>query len=79
MANEFASYLRNIKPGHLPTSTFTLVDETGKERQVLIKDIQYEITTYDVTHLDFEELLMDQKINVKVPIECTGQCGLCGS
>ena len=70
--NEFASYLRNIKPGHLPTTAFSLVDETGKERRVLIKDIQYEITTYDVTHLDFEELLKDQKINVKVPIECTG-------
>jgi large subunit ribosomal protein L25 len=71
-ANEFNSYLRNVKPGHLPTTIFILVDDTGNERRVVIKDIQYEITTYAVTHLDFEELVEDHKINVKVPIECTG-------
>lgn len=72
-ANEFGSFLRHVKSGHLPTSIFTLVDDKGKERRVVIKDIQYEITTYAVTHLDFEELLPDHKINVKVPIECLGQ------
>lgn len=71
-ANEFSSYLRNVKPGHLPTTIFILVDDKGKERRVVIKDIQYEITTYAVTHLDFEELVEDHKINVKIPIECTG-------
>lgn len=77
-ANEFSSFLRHVKPGHLPTSIFTLVDEKGKERKVVIKDIQYEITTYDVAHLDFEELLSDYKINVKVPIECIGQADCMG-
>lgn len=72
-ASEFNSFLRNVKPGHLPTTIFTLVDDKGKERRVVIKDIQYQITTYTVTHLDFEELVADHKINVKVPIECTGQ------
>jgi len=70
--NEFCSYLRHVKPGHLPTTVFTLIGDEGKERRVLIKDIQYEMTTYAVTHLDFEELVADHKINVKVPIECTG-------
>jgi large subunit ribosomal protein L25 len=70
--DEFKAHLRGVKSGHLPTSIFTLVDENGKERRALIKDIQYQITTYEVRHLDFEELLDDQKINVKVPIECTG-------
>ena len=77
-ANEFSSFLRNVKPGHLPTSIFTLVDDKGKERRVLIKDIQYEITNYAVTHLDFEELAEGHKINVKVPIECTGQVDCVG-
>lgn len=77
-ANEFNSYLRIVKPGHLPTTTFTLVDEKGLERRVVIKDIQYAITTYDVTHLDFEELVSDHKINVKVPVECTGQVDCVG-
>lgn len=76
--NEFNSYLRNVKPGHLPTTVFTLVDEQGKERRVVIKDIQYAITTYAVTHLDFEELVSDHKINVKVPVECIGQVDCVG-
>ena len=69
---EFGAFLRKVKSGHLPTSIFKLVDESGKERQVLVKDIQYCITTYAVKHLDFEELIDDHKINVKIPIECTG-------
>lgn len=71
-SSEFSSYLRNMRSGHLPTTTLMLVDENGKERRVIIKDIQYEVTTYNVMHLDFEELLDDVKVNVKVPIECTG-------
>lgn len=69
---EFGTFLRQVKSGHLPTTIFTLVDDNKRERRVIIKDIQYNITTYAVTHLDLEELLDDQKINVKVPIECIG-------
>jgi large subunit ribosomal protein L25 len=77
-ATEFSAYLRQVKSGHLPTTIFTLVDDHGKERRVVIKDIQYNVTNYHVTHLDFEELLADQKINVKIPIECTGQVDCVG-
>lgn len=77
-ANEFGSYLRQVKSGHLPTTIFILVDEAGRERRVLVKEIQYAITTYAVTHLDFEELVEDHKINVKVPIECIGQAECVG-
>lgn len=72
-AVEFAAFLRHVEPGHLPTSIFTIVDESGAERRVLVKEIQYNIINYAVTHLDFEELFDDQKINVKIPIVCTGQ------
>lgn len=71
-ASEFGAYLRQVKSGHLPTTIFTLVDDKGNERKAVIKDIQYDITTYNVIHLDFEELVKDHKVNVKVPIECTG-------
>src|SRR5262249_34399577 len=71
-SSEFNTFLRHVKSGHLPTTIFTLTDDKGHTRQAIIKDIQYHITTYDVIHLDFEELVPDQKINVKVPIECTG-------
>ena len=77
-ANEFQAYLRHVKSGHLPTTIFTLVDDKGAERRVVIKDIQYAVTTYDVTHLDFEELVSDHKINVKIPIECTGMVDCVG-
>lgn len=77
-STEFNAFLRSIQPGHLPTSVFTLVDSKGHERRVIIKDIQYNITTYEVIHLDFEELVKDQKINVKVPIECIGQAECMG-
>lgn len=70
---EFAAFLRNVKSGHLPTSVFVLTDAKGVERRAIVKEIQYDITSYDVKHLDFEELVADHKINVKVPIECVGQ------
>lgn len=69
---EFGAFLRQVKPGHLPTTKFTLIDDKGRERRVIIKDIQYDVTTYAVKHLDFEELIEDHKINIKVPIECVG-------
>ncbi len=39
---------------------------------MILKDIQYDPTNYSIIHLDFEELLDDVPVNVKVPIECTG-------
>jgi len=69
---EFQSHLRQVKPGHLPTTIFSLVGEDGKERKSIVKEIQYHPTTYDILHLDFEELVDDVHVNIKVPIECTG-------
>lgn len=68
----FAAYLRQVQKGHLSTTVFTLVDPSGKERQAIVKEIQYHPTNYEVLHLDFEELLKEQATNVKVPIECIG-------
>lgn len=68
---EFSAVLRGMKSGHLPTTVFTLVD--GKsECRVIIKDIQYDLTTYSVTHIDFSELVDDTPVRVKVPVTCTG-------
>lgn len=69
---EFNSLLRQVLPGRLSTSIFTLVDKDGKSRKVIIKEIQYEPTSYRVRHLDFEELFEDSKVNIKIPIEFTG-------
>lgn len=68
---EFDAILREMKPGHLPTTIFSL--KFGKEeRRAILKDIQYHLTTYKVSHLDFEELAEGVKVTVKVPILCTG-------
>lgn len=75
---EFGAFLRNVQPGHLPTSIFTLVDDKGNERRAIVKDIQYNIINYSVTHLDFEELVEGHPINVKVPIECVGMIDCVG-
>lgn len=70
--SEFTALLRQVLPGRLSTTVFTLVDSKGKERRAILKDIQYHVTTYNVMHLDFEGLQDTVKVNVKVPIECTG-------
>jgi large subunit ribosomal protein L25 len=68
---EFTSVLRTLQPGRLSTTIFTLVDEHGKERKAILKEVQYHPTTYNVQHLDFEELFNDAPVKVKVPIEMT--------
>lgn len=77
-ASEFGAVLRTITKGALPTTMLTLVDADGKERRAIIKGIQYNVTSYDVIHLDFEELHDDAKVNVKVPIEFTGIAACAG-
>ena len=69
--SEFTSMLRTLQPGRLSTTLFTLSDESGKERKAILKEVQYHPTTYNVQHLDFEELFNDAQVKVKVPIELT--------
>jgi large subunit ribosomal protein L25 len=75
---EFDAFMRQLKPGRLSTTRLTLTGEDGKERHAIIKDIQYEVTTYNVIHLDFEELVKDAKVRVNVPIECIGMADCAG-
>jgi large subunit ribosomal protein L25 len=70
--NEFSSLMRQVAPGRFSTTVFTLTDKDGHSRRTIIKEIQYEPTTYDVQHLDFEELFDDTLVNIKVPIELSG-------
>lgn len=70
--SEFSILMRELQPGRLSTAIFTLADEHGKTRKAILKEIQYEPTTYAVLHLDFEELFDDVKVKLKVPVECSG-------
>lgn len=69
--SEFSAILREMKSGQLPTTVFVLHDGK-KERRAIIKDVQYQLTTYQVSHIDFEELIEDVPVSVKVPIYCVG-------
>jgi large subunit ribosomal protein L25 len=71
-SDEFKALLRNLPQGRLPTTIVTLVDADGRERRAIVKDIQYNIVSYDIITLDFEELHDKRPVNIKVPIECVG-------
>ncbi len=69
---------RHIEPGHLPTTIFTLVDEKGKEHKAIVKEIQYNVVNYGILHIDFEELVPNKSIDVKIPIKLTGEADCIG-
>jgi large subunit ribosomal protein L25 len=71
-AVDLETILRTIPTGRLSTTVFSLADEQGKQRKAILKEIQYEPTSYRVRHLDFEELFDHLEVNVKVPIEMVG-------
>jgi large subunit ribosomal protein L25 len=75
---EIEAMMRHLEQNFLPTTIFTLKIEDGKKVKAIVKDIQYKVTTYDVIHIDFLELVENHKVTVKVPIrflkgnECPG-------
>lgn len=68
---EFGTAMRQMQSGYLPTTIFTLSDGV-KECRAIVKDIQYHVTTYQVLHIDFEELIDDVAVTIKVPVNCIG-------
>lgn len=72
LASDYNAAVRQVTPGRLSTTVFNLVDAGGKARKAILKEIQYHPTSYDILHMDFEELHDNVPVNVKVPIECTG-------
>jgi len=67
----FQKVLNKIEPGTLSTKLFTLHLD-GKTRRAIVKDIQYDIITYAIIHLDFEQLHDQTPVNVNVPIQHIG-------
>jgi len=69
--DEFQAIIRAIKQGQLATNVIELTID-GKETKAVIKDIQYHPTTYNVIHLDFQELAKGSTVKVNVPVSCIG-------
>lgn len=69
--SDIQALMREIPKGRLATTIFNLKMDKNKKKAI-IKEIQYDRTSYNMIHLDFQEVFKDQKIRVKVPIECKG-------
>lgn len=70
-ATALQKILNQIVPGTLSTTIFAL-KEGSKTIKAIIKDIQYHRTSYNVIHIDFEELHDNVAVSLNVPIQCVG-------
>ncbi len=71
-AHDFRKILNETKKGRLATSVFTL--KGSKEKfSAIVKEIQYDVTSYEILHLDFEKLSEKDRVKVSVPVECVGE------
>jgi large subunit ribosomal protein L25 len=72
-ADEIKAILRNIKSGLLSTTVFELTEHGhGKNHKAIIKEIQYNVASYDVEHIDFAVVSEDKPVTVNVPILMAG-------
>lgn len=46
--------------------------DTGSERHAMIRDVQVHPISRQVLHIDFQRVMMDQKVRVLVPVELVG-------
>lgn len=58
--------------GHAGENPIFLLKLGDKERHAMVRDLQRDPVTRQVIHIDFQRVLLDQKIRVKVPVELTG-------
>jgi large subunit ribosomal protein L25 len=65
----FKKILNTTPTGTLSSKIFHL-EGGGKTSKAIVKDIHYNITTYDVIHLDFEELHDDVPVTLNIPLVC---------
>ena len=68
---ELKAALRSITPGQLSTTLFTLVNE-NVETPVIVKEVQYYPTNYEIRHIDLLSAKPKQTVKVRVPIEYVG-------
>ena len=65
---DFEKALRTMEKGHLPTTVFEV---DGK--RAIVKEIQYHPSTYQILHVDFQELKEDRTVDVNVPTKCLNE------
>lgn len=77
-AIDFKKILNTTPTGTLSSKIFFL-EGLGKTLKAIVKDIQYNITTYDVIHLDFEELHEDLPVTLNIPLVCVNTVDCIGA
>lgn len=55
------------------STVINLIAEDGKKVPVLISDIQRHPTSDEFLTIDFHQIKMDEKIQIKIPVEFTGE------
>ncbi len=68
----FEKVLRSVAKNHLSSTVFSLSID-GKVEKAVIKEVQYNKTTYTPIHIDFLTGSDEDFVNVKIPIECKNQ------
>jgi len=62
-----------MKTGESENAIFLLkLADSGQERHAMIRDMQVDPLTRQVMHIDFQRILMTEKVKVQVPVELTG-------
>lgn len=75
--DEMRAILRKLSPGLLPTTRFELTLD-GKQYAAIVKEIQYQVASYEVEHIDFLLLSEDRPVTVNVPIQLVGAADCAG-
>ena len=65
------SFVDQMK-GHKGENPLFLLKLDGKERHAMIRTMQTDPISREVIHIDFQRVLMDQKVRVAVPVELVG-------
>jgi large subunit ribosomal protein L25 len=65
------TFVETMRPGVGENPIF-LLRLGDKERHAMIRDIQIDPVSRMVVHIDFQRILMDQKVRVAIPVELVG-------
>jgi large subunit ribosomal protein L25 len=58
---------------HASEHVMVKIQLEGKEESVLLKEVQHDPLTDGVEHVDLQEVAMDKKLHVTVPVELVGE------
>jgi large subunit ribosomal protein L25 len=68
---ELKKILKKTGEGNLSTTILTLKHDKTSFK-VVVKEVQYKVTNYEIIHVDFMRVFDDKELTVNVPIKCTG-------